>query len=248
MSAAPHAFAPDRSLSLQATTVDAEGEIARATYRELRGLDAGEATIDTDDDFDAHILASILAVASIDEGGMCRSTGLPSAELASLLAHWFPRSSLRTLPSTTDALAVDDELLMVCDLLLASRSTEGETGRWLAYMVARRALEPSHLWEDLGLRNRAELSRMLERHFAPLAIRNTRNMRWKRFFYRVLCEDEGSAMCMTPVCTDCCDFESCFGAEDGESRLAYRRRDADLLPAITEFSMTTSSALRFRHE
>ncbi len=69
---------------------------------------------------------------------------------------------------------------------------------------------------------------MLKRHFAPLAERNTRGMRWKRFFYRMLCEDEGFVMCTTPVCTDCSDFDNCFGVEDGESRLARRKRDAAL--------------------
>lgn len=113
---------------------------------------------------------------------------------------------------------------MVCDLLLAHRSTPGREGRWLAAMIARRAVEPNHLWEDLGLRDRGELSRLLGRHFAPLAARNTRNMRWKRFFYRTLCESDGLVMCSTPVCSSCGDFELCFGQEDGEGRLAYTRR------------------------
>jgi len=114
---------------------------------------------------------------------------------------------------------------MVRDLLLGTRSTAGNIGRWLAAMVARRALEPNHLWEDLGLRDRSELSRLLARHFAPLAARNTKNMRWKRFFYRMLCEDDGLVMCTTPVCTQCNDFALCFGDESGESRMAERRRD-----------------------
>jgi nitrogen fixation protein NifQ len=33
-------------------------------------------------------------------------------------------------------------------------------------------------------------------------------------------------MCTTPVCTDCGDFELCFGDESGESRMAERRREA----------------------
>jgi len=115
---------------------------------------------------------------------------------------------------------------MVRDLLLAQRSSRGETGRLLAAMIARRAIEPNHLWEDLGLRDRSELTRLLARHFAPLAARNTGNMRWKRFFYRALCESDGFVMCTTPVCTECRDFELCFGDESGESRMAERRREA----------------------
>jgi nitrogen fixation protein NifQ len=116
-------------------------------------------------------------------------------------------------------------MIMVRDLLLGQRSSPGETGGWLAAMIARRSMEPNHLWEDLGLRDRSELTRMLARHFAPLARRNTRNMRWKRFFYRMMCEDDGFVMCTTPVCTNCADFDLCFGEESGESRMADRRRE-----------------------
>jgi nitrogen fixation protein NifQ len=125
----------------------------------------------------------------------------------------------------------DDEISMVRELLLAHRSTFGEDGRWLAFMIARRALESNHLWEDLGLRDRTELSRLLSRHFAPLATRNTKNMRWKRFFYRMLCESDGFVMCSTPVCTNCRDFGLCFGEESGESRLANARRSLALREA-----------------
>ena len=109
----------------------------------------------------------------------------------------------------------------------AHRSLAGSETDWLAAIVARRALEPNHLWEDLGLRARAELTRLLERHFAPLAAKNTRNMRWKRFFYRTLCEDDGFVLCATPTCTGCGDFETCFGEETGESRLARIRRTVE---------------------
>ncbi|MFH0302819.1 nitrogen fixation protein NifQ, partial [Bradyrhizobium sp. 31Argb] len=124
-----------------------------------------------------------------------------------------------------------DEGAMLRDLLLTQRSTEGDIGNWLAAMIARRAIEPNHLWEDLGLRNRGELSRLLSRHFAPLAARNVNNMRWKRFFYRMLCEGDGLVMCTTPVCTQCKDFNRCFGDESGESRMAERRRDVLLRAA-----------------
>lgn len=203
-----------------------------SVYRRLTGRDPGNAPIESEDDFDAHVLASILAVAATEDSPLCQRTGLTPAELGKLMARWFPGAGV-ALTDCGDPRAQpeDDELAMVRDLLLANRSTDGDEGRWLAHMVARRAIEPSHLWEDLGLRNRAELSRLLNRHFAPLATRNTRGMRWKRFFYRMLCEDDGFVMCTTPVCTDCCDFENCFGEEDGESRLARRRRDAAASPA-----------------
>lgn len=192
----------------------------------LTGSAPAEANIGDDDDFDRHVLASILAAAAMDGGPLAERAGLAEPELNELLASCFPSAELRAFAwMPRPGSAADDETIMVRDLLLAQRSTGGDLGRWLAAMVARRAMEPNHLWEDLGLRERPELSRLLTRHFAPLAARNTRNMRWKRFFYRMLCEDDGFVMCTTPVCTQCNDFDLCFGEESGESRMAERRRE-----------------------
>jgi nitrogen fixation protein NifQ len=195
-------------------------------HRLLTGCDPAEADIRADDDFDRHVLASILAAAVMDGGPLAERVGLSEQDLNDLLARNFPSAMVRAfawLPRS--ASGSEDETIMVRDLLLAQRSTAGDVGHWLAAMVARRAIEPNHLWEDLGLRERSELSRLLARHFAPLAQRNTANMRWKRFFYRMLCEDDGFVMCTTPVCTECNDFDLCFGEESGESRMAERRRE-----------------------
>jgi nitrogen fixation protein NifQ len=197
-----------------------------ATYRLLAGCEPVDADIADDHDFDRHVLASILAAAAMEGVAVAAQVGLAPDELATLVTACFPLARDRLAAWCAPASAPeDDEVAMVRDLLLAQRSSEGDVGRWLAAMIARRAMEPNHLWEDLGLRERAELSRMLTRHFAPLAARNTRNMRWKRFFYRMLCEDDGFVMCTTPVCTQCNDFDLCFGEESGESRMAERRRE-----------------------
>jgi nitrogen fixation protein NifQ len=206
--------------------------IGTAAYRMLTGCHPADASIDDDFSFDRHVLASILAVAAMENGAVTERAGLTSAELASLMAQWFPAACGIGVAWHAQATeADDDEIAMVRDLLLAQRSSEGDAGRWLAAMIARRSMEPNHLWEDLGLRDRSELTRLLARHFGPLAVRNTRNMRWKRFFYRMLCEDDGLVMCSTPVCTNCNDFNLCFGAESGESRMADRRREASLSAA-----------------
>lgn len=94
----------------------------------------------------------------------------------------------------------------------------------LATVIARRAMRADHLWQDLGLTDRSELGRLLARHFPALHAGNTANMRWKKYFYRKLCEAEGFVLCAAPSCAQCTDFAACFGAEDGESRLARNRR------------------------
>lgn len=207
---------------------DHQHDIGIAAYRMLTGCHPADAVIDDDLSFDRHVLASILAVASMESGKVAERAGLAAADLASLMARWFPAACSLGLACAGARTAEDDETAMVRDLLLMHRSRESETSRWLAAMIARRAMEPNHLWEDLGLRDRSELTRLLSRHFAPIAVRNTQNMKWKRFFYRALCESDGFVMCTTPVCTECRDFDLCFGDESGESLMADRRREAAL--------------------
>lgn len=194
----------------------------------LTGWRPADAEIDGDGEFDAHVFASIIAIAA--QGSAAHAcVGLSPAQFRALLDRRFPGAyDLFCVCEAERPYADDDEIAMVRELLLAHRSTESDDSRWLAAMIARRAIEPNHLWEDLGLRNRAELSRLLARHFASLAERNTGNMRWKRFFYRMLCEADGMVMCTTPVCADCADFDLCFGEETGESRLARARRSKAL--------------------
>jgi nitrogen fixation protein NifQ len=210
---------------------------AVANYRALTGVTPADAVIEDDSSFDRHVLASILAVAAAEEGAVAERAGLAAGDLGAVFAQWFPLVRHIDTDWYQAVRTEDDEVAMVRDLLLGQRSSAGDAGRWLAAMIARRAVEPNHLWEDLGLRDRSELSRLLTRHFGPLAIRNTRNMRWKRFFYRMLCEDDGMVMCTTPVCTQCNDFQLCFGDESGESRMADRRRVAmqvtDVAPVIS---------------
>jgi nitrogen fixation protein NifQ len=201
---------------------------AAATYRTLTGMEAIDAVITEDASFDRHIFASILAVAASEGGAVAERAGLTAGDLGALIAQWFPLAHAIDTAWYQASQTEDDEVGMVRDLLLGQRSSDGDAGRWLAAMIARRAVEPNHLWEDLGLRDRSELTRLLARHFGPLAIRNTGNMRWKRFFYRMLCEDDGLVMCSTPVCTHCRDFDLCFGDESGESRMADRRREVAL--------------------
>jgi nitrogen fixation protein NifQ len=88
-------------------------------------------------------------------------------------------------------------------------------------------MRPDHLWQDLGLFDRSELNRLLARHFPSLHAGNTANMKWKKYFYRKLCEAEGFVLCTAPSCAQCTDFAACFGAEDGESRMAQTRREVD---------------------
>ncbi len=83
-------------------------------------------------------------------------------------------------------------------------------------------MAPNHLWQDLGLQSRTDLGRLLHRHFPVLAGLNDRDMKWKKFFYRQLCQRDGILICKAPNCADCSDISVCFAGEPGEPLLALR--------------------------
>lgn len=194
----------------------------------------GSTAENTEAGFDAHVFASIIAIAAAEadaEGdALARHLGVGCADLERLFARYFsPRAFLSLGVPIGEAQAGEEEELLAELLVQHARTTEA---RILARMVARRAMEADHLWQDLGLGNRGELSRLLGRHFPVLAAGNVNNMKWKKYFYRRLCEAEGFVLCSAPSCRDCSDFEACFGDESGESRLAQRRRATQLELAL----------------
>jgi nitrogen fixation protein NifQ len=71
-----------------------------------------------------------------------------------------------------------------------------------------------HLWQDLGLWSRQDLSDLMVRNFPALAAKNDRDMKWKKFLYKQLCLQEGVYLCRAPSCAICCDYIRCFGPEE----------------------------------
>ena len=201
--------------------VDVPARIPRPAeiYQRLTGASPDAVGIESDEAFDRHALACITCVAACEAGELTERLGLSAEDLSGMLSSFSVGDKI-TGDSVAAESADPEEVELIRNILLAHLVPGNETGRWFAAMIARRALEPNHLWEDLGLRNRSELTRLMGRHFASLAARNDKNMRWKRFIYRLMCENDGFVMCGTPVCTNCADYNSCFGAEEGISRLS----------------------------
>jgi nitrogen fixation protein NifQ len=107
-----------------------------------------------------------------------------------------------------------DEFPDLLQLLLDHRAAADEHHRNIAHLVASACMGGNHLWQDLGLPGRKALSELLARHFPSLAAKNTGDMKWKKFFYKQLCEREGINACRSPSCAVCCDYAKCFGAEE----------------------------------
>jgi len=108
---------------------------------------------------------------------------------------------------------VYDEFDEIVELLLEHGASGNERENWLAHAIASAAMGENHLWQDMGLPNRKVLSELMLTHFPTLAAKNTGDMKWKKFFYRQLCERAGVPICKSPRCADCCDYRICFWPE-----------------------------------
>jgi len=84
----------------------------------------------------------------------------------------------------------------------------------VALTLAVASLGDNHLWQDLQLASRAELSALMRRWFPALVARNVADMKWKKFLYRELCRREEILICKSPSCAVCTDRPACFGPED----------------------------------
>ena len=104
-----------------------------------------------------------------------------------------------------------DDLFM---LLLDHGSMGSDEEAELAREIAAACLGDNHLWQDLGLPDRQRLSDMLDEHFHSLFVKNSANMKWKKFFYKQLCERMEVFACRSPSCAICVDYDNCFGPED----------------------------------
>ncbi|HYD30250.1 MAG TPA: nitrogen fixation protein NifQ [Azospirillaceae bacterium] len=150
---------------------------------------------------------------------LTQSLGLTRDALAGLIDRYLPerRALLSTLPADADT---GPDALEEADLrafILEHRAgVHTDEEAWLAAIIARRSLGSNHLWQDMGFADRSELSRMFHRHFPALAARNSGDMKWKKFFYRQLCEREGMKLCKAPHCEVCDDFAACFDGEPGD--------------------------------
>ena len=85
---------------------------------------------------------------------------------------------------------------------------------WIIAVIVAGCLGSDHLWQDLGLWTRSQLSAMLHYNFPELAAKNTQDMKWKKFLYKQLCEAEGLYLCRAPSCNVCIDYPKCYGSEE----------------------------------
>ncbi len=162
------------------------------------------------DDLFARMLASQVRGVGVLPAGL----GLAAQDYAYLSARHFPGSGPLDLPhSGSDDDGRMPERQDLIDLLVEHRAGLDLSELWLAQIVAAACMGGDHLWQDLGLWSRADLSRLMIENFPALAAKNDRDMKWKKFIYRQICEREGIHVCPAPSCQVCADYAKCFGPE-----------------------------------
>jgi nitrogen fixation protein NifQ len=153
--------------------------------------------------------------------------GLTETQFACLLDRYFP-GAWRDLFATAalfDEQAPcppfrEDEIQDLVALLLEHRASDRDEVTWLAYALATGCMGSNHLWQDMGLTGRQALSDILKNNFTALHDKNVGNMKWKKFFYKQLCDRAEVNLCKAPSCQVCEDYQKCFGPEDASGLAA----------------------------
>lgn len=106
-----------------------------------------------------------------------------------------------------------DELDDIVELLLDHGCDDSQATRDMVHFVAQSCMGENHLWQDMGLPNREALNTLMQTYFPTLHAKNSGNMKWKKFFYKQLCERAEIFLCKAPSCGVCVDVDKCFGPE-----------------------------------
>ncbi|WP_321887849.1 nitrogen fixation protein NifQ [Paraburkholderia bannensis] len=194
---------------MSSTPIDFEARAAGCRDR-LTGVPGGARSAD------AWLFARLVAAREVR--GERALLGLSASDLAALAARHFAADSLApALPQSHAAVALLDEThaafaVAMRDFLISVAAPEVDEldARALATILAHACLRPDHLWRDLGLSGRDDVTQMLTRFFPEVVARNTDNLRWKKLLARELALSCGGVPGPAPGCPGCEDFGFCF--------------------------------------
>ncbi len=162
-------------------------------------------------------LCRMLSSWSVGLGALPEALGLEREDFFRLQSEFF--RSLEIPVSAPSGIQADFSRMLEKDDLIrylqarAAYPKRAETG-WITRILVAGCLGDDHLWQDLGLWSRQELSGLIAYNFPKIAAANHQDMKWKKFIYKQLCETEGIYVCRAPSCDVCVDYPRCFGAED----------------------------------
>lgn len=156
------------------------------------------------------LFASMLTGQSLGQGCLDGCLGCGEAAWKELVSSYFvglPSFDVAPPPATIP------EWQDLRKLMLDHRGHQYPSEIWMADIIASACAGCDHLWQDLALASRAELTRLMQTNFPSLATANSGDMKWKKFLYRQFCANEGIYVCPAPSCGECIDHPKCFGPE-----------------------------------
>lgn len=163
-----------------------------------------------------HFIACMLASLSCGESAMPKRLGLGAGDYKRMLNDRFGRDTLPYDERVGENLDEErmPELIELVKLMSMHRAGNDISEVWMTQIVAAGCMGGNHLWQDLGLWSRKDLSELMQSNFPALANKNDRDMKWKKFLYKQLCVQEGIYVCRSPSCEVCPDYADCFGPEE----------------------------------
>jgi nitrogen fixation protein NifQ len=166
---------------------------------------------------DTQLFATLIAARDVrDELALL---GLPQSVWRALLArHFVHAAELAAVPAPWSALPPVDtsehaafvDTLRALLLTYSSSTVDANDAHCLASIIAHACLRPDHLWRDLGLAGREEVTWMLTRYFPTLVGLNVDNLRWKKFLAQQRALSLGLQPGPAPGCPGCEDYGHCF--------------------------------------
>lgn len=104
------------------------------------------------------------------------------------------------------------DFALLVDLIHTHRNTalDPQHTQWLARTLAAACFGSRHLWEDLGLSGREDVSALFQHYFPTLYTLNIQDLKWKNFLFRELGLQRGQPGMRPPTCERCQNYPLCF--------------------------------------
>ncbi|MDD5177381.1 MAG: nitrogen fixation protein NifQ [Sterolibacterium sp.] len=137
--------------------------------------------------------------------------GLPSWQFAALLDS---RSrnlvNLSRFHAELPADCLPELFAPLVQLLLNNRSCNDRISWAFSHALAAACFGHRHLWQDLELAQREDVSSLIGEHFLALFACNTQDLRWKRFLFQKLGQRLGISEFLPPSCDGCEQMQACL--------------------------------------
>ncbi|WP_321531362.1 nitrogen fixation protein NifQ [uncultured Desulfuromonas sp.] len=169
---------------------------------------------------DRHLFACLLTIVAEEPWDTAQALGLSQKEFTQLLNTCFPAVDpellSHCLPDAPSLPQPNDEIRAIVQSHVPDQGSavQRSMASWLATIIPARAAHPGHLWVSMGLFKRPELTASIRRLLPTMAAANHKGMRWKRYLFKTLCDQNGALLCKSPNCGECSDYALCFAPEE----------------------------------